>query len=243
MRTLSPFALAVDPINEDIVYAGTAEGVYKSTDGGDVWEYVNYPGDEMPVFALAVNPQNPDHIIAGFKYEGPFVSKDGGVSWKHGVAGWEPNGIPTDILFHPGDPNVVFMSDFSSGVYYSVDGGFSWRKINKGIPVRSMKDLALSTDGAHLYAGTEGSGVMRLDLYGTPPISAAPLISTQADYIGEGAPPIEEHDPDEAVQTDDERITDEAVQQQEDKKVSIPCLGGALPFILVGIVSINKRRK
>ncbi len=67
--------------------------------------------------------------------------------------------------------------------------------------------------------------------------------TTQAQYIGEGAPPIEEHDPDEAVQTEDEGITDDAVQQEEDKKVSIPCLGGALPLILVGMVSINKRRK
>ena len=106
-----------------------------------------------------------------------------------------------------------------------------------------MKDLALSADGAHLYAGTEGSGIMRLDLFGNPPQPAAPLISTQAQYIGEGAPPIEEHDPDEAVQTDDEIITDEAVQQQKDNKGRLPCLGGALPLILVGIVSINKRRK
>ena len=43
--------------------------------------------------------------------------------------------------------------------------------------------------------------------------------TTQAQYIGEGAPPIEEHDPDEAVQTEDEGITDDAVQQEEDKKV------------------------
>jgi hypothetical protein len=84
---------------------------------------------------------------------------------------------------------------------------------------------------------------MRLDLFGTPPQPAAPLISTQAQYIGEGAPPIEEHDPDVSVQTEDEVKTDEAVQQEEDKKFSIPCLGGALPLILVGMVSINKRRK
>ena len=49
--------LVIDPVNPGTVYAGTANGVFKSTDGGANWTGVN-PGlpASTSVFALAIEP-------------------------------------------------------------------------------------------------------------------------------------------------------------------------------------------
>ncbi len=74
-----------------------------------------------------------------------------------------------DILFDPQDPDIVYLADFNSGVYRSENGGNSWKAINKGLRMKSVATLAISADGEHLYAGTDGDGVYRLDLNGSPP--------------------------------------------------------------------------
>ena len=51
-----------------------------------------------------------------------------------------------------------------SGVYRSTDGGISWQAINQGLQMRAVNALALTPDGAHLYAATEGGGVYRYDV-------------------------------------------------------------------------------
>ena len=53
--------------------------------------------------------------------------------------------------------------------------GASWQALNDGLRMRAVNALALSADGRHLYAGTEGEGVYRLDLDGEPsPTSRLP---------------------------------------------------------------------
>jgi hypothetical protein len=49
-------ALAVDPTDSDVVYAGTGGGVRKSTDGGHGWRTVLWHGRYMFVTALTIAP-------------------------------------------------------------------------------------------------------------------------------------------------------------------------------------------
>jgi photosystem II stability/assembly factor-like uncharacterized protein len=63
----------------------------------------------------------------------------------------------------------MYASDHFSGVYRSDDGGQSWRQINASLRTRDVNRLAISGDGRHLYAATEGGGVYRLDFDGEPP--------------------------------------------------------------------------
>jgi hypothetical protein len=69
--------------------------------------------------------------------------------------------------------DVMYIADRLSGVYRSDNGGASWTAVNDGLRVRAVNALSLSPDGAHLYAATEGEGVFRLDLAGTPPIPSS----------------------------------------------------------------------
>jgi photosystem II stability/assembly factor-like uncharacterized protein len=70
-------ALAADPTNADVVYAG-AEGFYKSTDGGANWSSLRTPhGDNHDMW---INPKD-GKIMIQSNDGGANVSQDGGRTW------------------------------------------------------------------------------------------------------------------------------------------------------------------
>jgi photosystem II stability/assembly factor-like uncharacterized protein len=73
------------------------------------------------------------------------------------------------MVFDPTNPQVVYASDYRSGMYRSTDGGHTWALINQGLHNRAVLGLSVSADGQHLYVATDGEGVYRLDLTGVPP--------------------------------------------------------------------------
>jgi len=101
-----------------------------------------------------------------------YRSTDGGGSWRHVVAGLEPNSSIHDILFDPTNTSIVYASDALSGIYRSVDGGEIWMKINDGLNSRVAMSLAITSDGKHVYAALRNDGIYRLDVDGKPPVSA-----------------------------------------------------------------------
>jgi photosystem II stability/assembly factor-like uncharacterized protein len=92
MPTLSIGALAFDPRNPQIVYAGTGEGnwggyrrlgqgIFKSQDGGSTWEHIasqEFWGHGF--YRIVVDPGNSERLIAATS-NGAFVSDDSGASW------------------------------------------------------------------------------------------------------------------------------------------------------------------
>jgi len=171
--------LAVDPNDPQIVYAATTNhGVLKSADGGQSWLPLNQGLPPSPVaLAVTAHPNEPHVVFAGLERAGAYRSTDGGETWQPVGAGLNPESRVTDAVFDPTDPQVMYLADSFSGVYRSTDGGSSWMQINNGLRTRAVNELALSTDGQHLYAATEGEGVFRLDLGGEPPPEASPVVA------------------------------------------------------------------
>jgi len=67
-------ALAIDPKNPSIIYAGTyGGGVFESTNGGASWSAINSGLTNLDVLALAIDPKNPSIIYAGTYGGGVFV--------------------------------------------------------------------------------------------------------------------------------------------------------------------------
>jgi len=105
-------AVAIDPATPTIVYAGTAAGVFKSSDGGGAWTGMNSGlAITLDVRAVAVDPQTPTtvyvgtHPAPGFDASknlgGVYRSLDGGATW-HG-------GFPT------GDPETAARTFYGGG--------------------------------------------------------------------------------------------------------------------------------
>jgi photosystem II stability/assembly factor-like uncharacterized protein len=169
VRDLGILDLAVDASDADVAYAATWVGLCKTSDGGENWSALTGLPKNLPIRAVAVNPQYQQQVLAGVEGAGVYGSTDGGQSWQAGVAGLEPNTSLHDIVYDPARPNVVYASDYFSGVYRSTDGGKTWGKINEGLNVRAAMGLTVSGNGQHLYVAVDGGAVHRLDLNGEPP--------------------------------------------------------------------------
>jgi Tol biopolymer transport system component len=58
-------ALAIDPLNASILYAGTSVGVYKSVNGGGSWSLMNSGLTNGNIASVAVDPINTSTVYAG----------------------------------------------------------------------------------------------------------------------------------------------------------------------------------
>lgn len=164
-------AIAVSPDDARVVYAATGNrGVLKTVDGGGDWAAVNQGLPGSPVaLAVAIHPANPQTVFLGLDAAGLYRSDDGGATWRQSGTGMNPQAGVSDIVFDPMNPQTLFATDRSSGVYRSTDAGATWIRVTNGLRTRAVNALAVSSDGKHVYAATEGEGVFRLDVDGTPP--------------------------------------------------------------------------
>jgi hypothetical protein len=114
-------ALALDPVDTNTVYAALEHDIIKSQDGGKTWINTT-PLDRGHYYnTLAVNPQRPQHILAGGMYSDLHIqfvlneSLDGGKNWNVPVGGVL---MPvTSLVFDPADVQSVYLATRGSGVY------------------------------------------------------------------------------------------------------------------------------
>jgi photosystem II stability/assembly factor-like uncharacterized protein len=213
--------LAVHPHEPQTVIAALyPAGIYKTTDGGKTW-VENHSGlSRAAVRAIAYDPVNPDFVFAGVVEGGIYRSTDGGNTWSHSSAGMDANAYITSIVVDPVRTQNIYAADLLSGVYFSSDGGTNWVHINEGLDHRSINDLSISSDGSVVYAGVEGAGVYRL---GTP--SGEP---SKGELV-EGQ--ISNGEPEDALPDG----------REENGGINLPCLGGLLPLLIIGIFWFPKK--
>ncbi|MEO0021463.1 MAG: T9SS type A sorting domain-containing protein [candidate division WOR-3 bacterium] len=155
------YCLAVSPPS-DIVYAGGevlgAGAVYISTDGGFSWSQTrSAPADT--VFALAVDPLEPDRVYAGTR-NGVYLSTDRGVSWEQLFSG----SAVRSVRIHPQAPDTVFAAG-DSGCWISRNRGLDWEPMNHGLGSPRLTAMEfVRAPGLMLLAGTQNRSCYRMDL-------------------------------------------------------------------------------
>ena len=153
-------AIAISPVDSNVMYVGTGEvykygqagtgyavwptrgfygiGILKTTDGGATWtKSLDWTQTQMRgVLMIKINPLNPNVVYAGTT-EGTYKSNDAGATWS------KINNalMTTDILIHPVDTGIVVIAsgDFQStdyGIYRSTNSGATWFKLGtvNGLP-------------------------------------------------------------------------------------------------------------
>lgn len=130
-------ALAVHPREPDVLYAGTQDGPYRSTDGGGRWERLGFPDRGAVVWSIAFHPTRPQIMYAGVAPVGIYRSEDGGDTWKKLAGATSPGhcemSFPTRvtrIAIDPGRPDDVYAALEVSGVIRSADGGDTWTDLS-----------------------------------------------------------------------------------------------------------------
>ena len=129
-------AVAVDPTNDQVVYAGTpAAGLWKSTNGGNGWTALFTDLPSMGVSGIAVHPTAPDTVYiatgdgdGGDTYSaGVLKSYDGGLTWNATGLDWTLGQARNTraLRMHPYDPQRLVCAT-SNGLFRTVNGGASW---------------------------------------------------------------------------------------------------------------------
>lgn len=140
-------AVAGDPADKQCFYFGsTGGGVWKTTDGGLIWENVSDGYfKRASVGAIAVSQSDPNVVYAGMGEttirgnvshgDGVYKSTDKGQTWTHlGLA--ETRHI-AKVRIHPQNPDLVYVAALGHahgpnperGIYRSRDGGKTWEHI------------------------------------------------------------------------------------------------------------------
>ena len=161
----------------------SGKGMFKSADAGSSWQSIGLekvgqigaveidPGNNNIVWVAAIG-----QAFAPGDERGVYKTTDGGQSWSRVLAISETAGF-SDIELLPSNPDVAFAAAWKAerkpwtiisggnqeegGLFKTVDGGKSWRRISEGLPggLIGKIDLAISqADSSVVYALVEAPG-------------------------------------------------------------------------------------
>jgi len=157
---------------------GVGDGVWKTTDGGDTWAHLGLEKTER-IARIVVDPRHPDTVLVAATGpmfndspdRGVYRTRDGGRTWEK-VLYVDAGTGAGDLAMDPQDPSVLYATMWSyrrkpwtftsggpgSGMYKSVDGGTTWRRLTAGLPAGELGRICVAVSPARasrVYAVVE----------------------------------------------------------------------------------------
>jgi photosystem II stability/assembly factor-like uncharacterized protein len=164
--------IVINPLNTDVLYAATTEGVYRSRDAGATWSSVL---PVMMVMDLEINKVDTNIVYAaagnlGSTNKGLYKTANSGANWSILTNGLPPNTQDGRIIISSyASNNKVLMAMVNNafntiGLYRSTDEGATWAAVNstdvagyqgwysKGLLMKPGDSTSILTGGIELYA-------------------------------------------------------------------------------------------
>lgn len=168
------------------------DGVYKSTDGGKTWINTGLK-EGTQIGGLAIDPKNENRVFAavlGRPYgpnteRGVYRTQDGGRNWEKVLYKDENTGA-IQVTIDPNNSNIIYADLWAgrqgpwengawngkeSGLFKSIDGGTTWKKLTNGLPTTEQGLARIGfciapSNSNRLYATVEAGrygGIYRSD--------------------------------------------------------------------------------
>jgi photosystem II stability/assembly factor-like uncharacterized protein len=140
------------------------DGVYKSLDSGETWQNMGL-ANTRHISRIVLNPQDPNivyvaamgHLWGPNEERGIYKTIDGGKNWKKVLYVDENTGF-CDLAMHPQNHQILYAAAWEyrrlpyyfssggsgSGLYKSIDGGLTWKKLEKDLPQGVMGRIGIS---------------------------------------------------------------------------------------------------
>jgi uncharacterized protein (DUF924 family)/photosystem II stability/assembly factor-like uncharacterized protein len=161
-------AVTLHPENPEIVYIGTEDGPYRSTDRGEHWERLGFPDRGTQIWSILVDPKDPKTLYAGTSPVAVYRSQDGGDNWRRLAEPRLPERVRMPFACRvmrlakdPGRPAEIYAVLEVNGVMRSLDDGESWEDCSADLirlagPAATPRDREGMLDGHALSVSPAG---------------------------------------------------------------------------------------
>ncbi len=170
-------SLAESPVQEGLIYAGTDAGMIQvSENGGENWRKIevgSLPGVPATAFVNDIKADlydaNTVYLALDNHKFGDFTpyllkSTDKGRSWKSIVGNIPDQHLIWRMVQDHEKPELLFVAT-EFGIYFTVDAGNRWVKIQGDVPTISFRDLAIQKRENDLVGASFGRGFYIFDDY------------------------------------------------------------------------------
>jgi photosystem II stability/assembly factor-like uncharacterized protein len=143
------------PTNNQTIYSGTTEGLWKTTDGGQNWRLLT--SLRTVINAIIIHPDQPEKVYIGTKAGGVLVSDNGGDSFRATNEGFVNRQIATLVTDLQQKQRIyagVLFNGTEGGLFISDDQGNSWRAIKQGLAGDIYAIYQVPETPNIIYAGT-----------------------------------------------------------------------------------------
>lgn len=168
-------SLAESPIKENLLYAGTDDGLIQVSMGvGEGWKkYDKFPGvpETTYVSCIIASMHKTNAVYASFDNHkradfNPYIlkSSNNGSSWESIRGDLPDNEVIYTIAEDHVNPELLFIGT-EFGVYFTINSGKNWIKLKSGLPTISVRDIEIQRRENDLILATFGRGFYILDDY------------------------------------------------------------------------------
>ncbi len=144
------YCIAIQPNNPAVLVAGTSQGLYRSTNGGQQWTQIH----NATARAVWISPDGQTIMFAfsqGSRSDGIWISRNAGQEFN--VLSWML--WPYALAVNPDNFNQVFVGTRDQGFRYTIDGQ-NWNQANNGLPEGTIYHMSVKNlnNQTHLFATT-----------------------------------------------------------------------------------------
>ena len=167
-------SLEESPLQEDLVYVGTDDGLIQVTEDAKTWRKIDhFPGVPAHTYVsdIRCSKHQKETVFASFDNRKrddfkPYLlmSTDKGRTWQSIAGNLPKNGTVHTIEQDPVNQDLLFVGT-EFGVFFTVDKGKNWIQLKSGIPDVAVRDMVIQERESDLVMATFGRGFYILDNY------------------------------------------------------------------------------
>ena len=151
---------------------------------------------------VAVDPKNPDHLLAHDVFTGTKASRDGGISW-FALPGLDAAASDTGrllpsinfapsvstIAWDPSNSCHILVGTMQNGVIRSADGGLTWAQVRGSKRATIVTSFFFPATGT-IWMSTYGRGLWKVNVDRAPPTSGRCSFPGQPGDVNDPLPPV-----------------------------------------------------